>query len=96
MQVAIEVPKKRLSGSWMIASMKLLSIKYFLIFCSTPPRYKTPGKQTMDAVPFVASQESECMMNARSAFDGGANTPAGEKRGSLMSRGLFFPSHLVE
>ena len=28
MQVAMEVPKNRLSGSWMMQSMKLLSMRY--------------------------------------------------------------------
>ena len=68
----------------------------FLIFFSAPPRYIIPGKQTIAAVPLVASQESECITNARSAFDFGASTPAGEKRGSLISTGLSSPSHLME
>ena len=78
MHVAIDVPKNRLSGNCIMQSTKLLSIKYFLIFCSAPPLYKIPGKQTIDAVPFVASHASECIINAKSAFDFGANTPAGE------------------
>ena len=95
-QVAMEVPKNRLSGSWMMQSIKLLSMRYWRIFFSAPPRYMTPGKQTMAAVPSVASQLSACMMNARSALDFGASTPAGEKRGSLMSVALLSPSHLME
>ena len=53
-------------------------------------------EKTMAAVPSVASQLSACMMNARSALDFGASTPAGEKRGSLMSVALLSPSHLME
>ena len=51
--------------------------KYFLIFCSEPPRYIIPGKQTIAATPLGASQDRECIINAISAFDFGANTPAG-------------------
>lgn len=54
------------------------------------------GKQTMAAVPSVASHERLCMMNARSAFDFGASTPAGEKRGSLISVALSLPSQRME
>ena len=50
----------------------------------------------MAAVPSVESQESMCMVKARSALLLGASTPAGEKRGSLMLSGLFLPSHLME
>lgn len=35
-------------------------------------------------------------MNAKSALDFGAKTPAGEKRESLMINGLASPSHLIE
>ena len=80
----------------MIQSIKLLSIRYCLIFFSAPPRYITPGKHTIDAVPFVANQASECIINAKSALPLGANTPAGEKRGSLINIGLLSPSHLIE
>src|SRR5690606_30119051 len=80
----------------MTASTKLLSIKYLRIFCSAPPRYKTPGNSTIAAVPEVASQESMCMVKAKSALDFGAKTPAGEKRGSLINNGLASPSHLIE
>ena len=52
----------------------MLSIKYFLIFCSAPLLYRIPGKQTIEAVPFVASHDNECIINAKSAFDFGANT----------------------
>lgn len=38
MQVAMVTPKKRLPGSWMTVSMKLLSMRYLRIFCSAPPR----------------------------------------------------------
>ena len=34
-------------------------------------------------------------MNARSAFDFGASTPAGEKRGSLISVALSLPSQRI-
>ena len=95
-QVAILVPKKRFIGSWMTQSTKLLSTRYLRIFCSAPPRYMMPGKQTMAAVPLVASQLRQCMMKAMSAFDFGARTPAGEKRGSLISKPLASPSHLME
>ena len=37
-----------------------------------------------------------CMVKARSAFDFGASTPAGEKRGSLMRAGSSLPIHFVE
>lgn len=80
----------------MIQSIKLLSIKYWRIFFSVPPRYMILGKHTIDAVPLVANQAKECMIKARSAFDLGANTPAGEKRGSLIKTGLSSPSHLIE
>lgn len=77
-------------------SIKLLSIRHLRICFSAPPRYMTPGKQTMAAVPSVASHERLCMMNARSAFDFGASTPAGEKRGSLISVALSLPSQRME
>ena len=48
------------------------------------------------AVPFVASHARECMINARSALDFGASTPAGENLGSLIKRGFSSPSHLME
>src|SRR5574344_2633544 len=80
----------------MIQSIKLLSIKYFLIFCSAPPRYRIPGKQTIDATPFVANQDRECIINAKSAFDFGANTPAGAYLGSLIKTALSSPAHLIE
>ena len=86
MQVAIDVPKNKLSGNWIMQSIKLLSTKYFLIFCSAPVLYKIPGKQTIDAVPFVANQDKECIIKAKSAFDFGANTPAGAYLGSLIPR----------
>src|SRR5690554_1298533 len=66
------------------------------MFFSAPPRYITPGKHTIVAVPFVASQERLCIIKARSALDLGANTPAGEKRGSLIKIGSLSPFHLIE
>ena len=66
------------------------------IFFSAAPRYIIPGKHTIAAVPFVASQESECIINARSALDLGARTPAGANRGSLIKSGLSEPAHLME
>lgn len=36
------------------------------------------GKQTIAAVPLLASHESACMMKAKSALDLGARMPAGE------------------
>lgn len=95
-QVAMEVPKNKLLGSWMMQSMKLLSLRYWRIFFSAPPRYMMPGKQTIAAVPLVASHARECMIKARSALDFGASTPAGEKRGSLIRTGLSSPSYLIE
>ena len=95
-QVAILVPKNRLLGNWMMQSMKLLSTRYLRIFCSAPPRYIMPGKQTIAAVPLEASHASECMIKARSALLFGASTPAGAKRGSLMSSGFSSPAHLME
>ena len=50
----------------------------------------------MAATPFGANQESICMIKAMSAFDFGANTPAGAKRGSLIKTGLSVPSHFIE
>ena len=55
-----------------------------------------PGKQTIAAVPSVASQLRQCIIKAKSAFDLGASTPAGEKRGSFISVPLSEPSHLIE
>src|SRR5574344_2454482 len=80
----------------MIQSTKLLSTRYLRIFCSAPPRYIIPGKHTIAAVPFDASQERLCILNARSALLLGANTPAGAKRGSLISRGFSSPAHFIE
>ena len=96
MQVAILVPKNKLSGNCIIVSTKLLSIKYFLIFCSAPPLYKIPGKHTIEAVPFVESQDKECIIKAKSAFDFGARTPAGEYLGSFIKTALSSPAHLIE
>ena len=53
-----------------------------------------PGKQTIDAVPLLASQDSECITKARSALLLGASTPAGEKRGVVNKQGVFVPSPL--
>ena len=80
----------------MMQSIKLLSTRYLRIFFSAPPRYMIPGKQTIAAVPLVASHERLCMIKARSALDFGARTPAGEKRGSLISSGFSSPAHLME
>src|SRR5690606_19448970 len=96
MQVEIVVPKNRSGGSWITASTKLLSMRYLRILCSAPPRYSTPGNSTIAAVPFTASHDKMCIVNARSALDFGASTPAGANRGSLMSSGFASPSHLVE
>jgi hypothetical protein len=95
-QVAMAVPKNKLLGNWIMQSIKLLSIKYFLIFCSAPLRYKTPGNSTIAAVPLVANQDKQCITKAKSAFDLGAKTPAGENLSSLISNGLASPSHLIE
>jgi hypothetical protein len=73
----------------------LFSTRYFLIFCSAPQRYKTPGNSTIAAVPLLESQESICIVKARSALLFGARTPAGEKRGSLIRIGFSSPSHLI-
>jgi hypothetical protein len=35
-------------------------------------------------------------MNAKSAFDFGAKTPAGENLGSLINNGSLSPSHCTE
>src|SRR5690606_13233016 len=51
---------------------------------------------TMAAVPLTASQLRMCNVKARSALLLGASTPAGAKRGSLISSGLASPSHLIE
>ena len=59
-------------------------------------KYITPGKHTIAAVPFVASHDKACIINAKSAFDFGASTPAGEKRSSFIRIGLASPSHLIE
>ena len=50
----------------------MLSIRYCLIFCSAPPLYIIPGKQTIAAAPLVESQDSESITNAKSALDLGA------------------------
>ena len=80
----------------MMASTKLLSTRYLRIFCSAPPRYIMPGKQTIAAAPLFASHERLCIMNAISPLEAGASTPAGAKRGSLMSSGFLSPSHGTE
>ena len=55
-----------------------------------------PGKHTTAAAPFGANHDSECMINAISAFDLGAKTPAGAKRGSLINVASSSPFHLIE
>ena len=80
----------------MMQSIKLLSTRYLRIFCSAPPLYMMPGKQTIAAVPLDASHASECIIKARSALLLGASTPAWEKRGSLISSGFSSPAHLIE
>ena len=77
-------------------SIKLLSMRYFLIFCSAPPRYIMPGKQTIAAVPLLASHERECIIKAKSAFDLGASMPAGEYLISFIKRGLSLPAQGIE
>ena len=74
------MPKNRLLGSWMMQSMKLLSMRYWRIFFSCPAPVQDAGKQTMAAVPLGASQDRLCMIKARSALLLGASTPAGAKR----------------
>ena len=69
---------------------------YYVIFCSAPPLYKTPGNSTIAAVPFWANHDNICIVNAKSAFDAGANTPAGAYLGSFINNGLFLPSQLIE
>ena len=98
MSVAMGVPKKRLAGSRMIQSMKLFSTRYCLILGSARlfVLEKIHGKHTIAAVPFGASHDKECIINAKSAFFFGAKTPAGAKRGSFMSKGLSSPTHLME
>ena len=51
---------------------------------------------TMAAVPSLASEYKACITKAKSALLLGARTPAGEKRSSLISRGLSSPAHLIE
>jgi hypothetical protein len=77
-------------------SIKLLSIKYFLIFCSAPFLYKTPGNSTIAAVPSADNHERICIKKAKSAFDLGARTPAGENLSSFINKGLESPSHETE
>ena len=50
----------------------------------------------MAAAPLFASHERLCIMNAMSPLEAGASTPAGENRGSLISRGFLSPSHGTE
>ena len=95
-QVAIEVPKNKSEGSWITVSIKLLSIKYFLIFCSAHHLYKTQGNSTIAAVQLVASHDKICIVKAKSAFDFGAKTHAGEKRGSLIKIGFASHSQFIE
>lgn len=61
-----------------------------------PPLYNTPGKQTIAAVPFVACHDNECMINARSALDFRASTPAGENLVSFISVASSSPTHYIE
>ena len=49
-----------------------------------------PGKQTITAVPFVASQERLCRIKARSALDLGA-TPGRGKARIIDERALESP-----
>ena len=70
---------------------ELLSIRYWRIFFSAPPRYMMLGKQTIVTVPLVESPDSECMINARSAFYFGVSTLAGEKRVVFIKTGLSSP-----
>jgi len=44
----------------------------------------------------MARASKECITKARSAFDFGASTPAGEKRGSLINVPLSEPSQWIE
>ena len=55
-----------------------------------------PGKHTTAAAPFGANHDSECMINAISALDFGARTPAGAKRGSLINVASSLPFHFME
>ncbi len=71
-------------------------MRYLRIFCSTPPRYSTPGNSTIAAVPLTANHDNMCIVKARSAFDFGASTPAGAYRSSLISSGFESPSQRVE
>ena len=73
----------------MTQSIKLLSIKYCLIFCSAPPRYRTPGNSTMAAVPVEDNQDNICIVKAKSAALFGARTPAGENLGSFIKIGFY-------
>ncbi len=47
-------------------------------------------------MPLFASHERECIIKAKSAFDLGASTPAGEYLGSLIKTGSSSPFHFVE
>ena len=50
----------------------------------------------MAAVPVGLNQDNMCIVNAKSAFDSGANTPAGAYLSSLIKSGLDLPAHLME
>ena len=50
--VGIPVPKKMLAGKPMMASILSFSIKFLLIFPSSPPRNKTPCGRTMVVIRF--------------------------------------------
>lgn len=89
--------EKEVGGKLNDAIHKVVSheIPPYLLF-RTAAVHIIPGKQTIAAVPFAASHERLCMINAISALLFGASTPAGEKRGSLISSGLSSPAHLME
>ncbi len=81
-QVAMLVPKNRLPGNWIMQSIKLLSIRYWRIFFFRAAAIHNTGEAD-DSRRAVGRQpcQRECMINARSALDFGASTPAGRNAG---------------
>ncbi len=47
-------------------------------------------------MPLPESHERECIIKAKSAFDLGARTPAGENLGSLIRTGSSSPFHFIQ
>lgn len=94
-QVQIFVPKKILSGNWIIVSTWLLSTRCCLIFASSQDLVNTLGNSTIAAVYFQDNIYNEWRTKARSALLLGANTTS-ENLSSETSDGLSDHSQLIE